>query len=127
MKCPNCRCIIPSTLEVCSYCGYEIVAGCKNTYKVDDYSNNGRYSTSYYDNYYATDTYYGYGGYYPQEDYSYDQQYDYSYNNNGYYREKRSFAQRILDKINGDKLLLLLFVGMTYLEILLLCILFVFI
>lgn len=119
MKCPNCRCIIPSTLEVCSYCGYELVAGCMNTYKVDGYSNNSRNNTSYYDNYYADDSYYGDGGYFPQEDYTCD--------NNGYYRKKLSFAQSILDKINGDKLLLLLFVGMTYLEILLLCILFVFI
>lgn len=34
MKCPNCKCIVPSNVSHCNYCGYEIIADKIETMKV---------------------------------------------------------------------------------------------
>lgn len=37
MKCPNCRCIVPGSLSVCNYCGYNFNTGSTKTVSVGKY------------------------------------------------------------------------------------------
>lgn len=37
MKCPNCRCIVPGSLSVCNYCGYDFNTGSTKTVSVEKY------------------------------------------------------------------------------------------
>lgn len=52
MKCPNCRCIVPSTMEYCSYCGYRFDDGSAYTIPVIEAYRDRLYTKSEY--------YYGY-------------------------------------------------------------------
>ena len=36
MKCPNCRCIVPESMEYCTYCGYRFEDGSARTVSVTE-------------------------------------------------------------------------------------------
>lgn len=70
MKCPNCRCVVPGNLTICSYCGYDFSADITKTVSVEklvensadyysrmDYMNREYYRN--YDNEYAYNSEYG--------------------------------------------------------------------
>lgn len=54
MKCPNCRCIIPGSMTVCDYCGYDFLSDSTKTVSVDKaYTDQAKYynEMSSYDSY----------------------------------------------------------------------------
>lgn len=36
MRCPNCRCIVPGSMNFCSYCGYMFPGGYEKTLTIDE-------------------------------------------------------------------------------------------
>lgn len=53
MRCPNCRCYVPMSMEYCGYCGYRFEDGSARTLSVTE---------AYADRFYSDSDYYGYYG-----------------------------------------------------------------
>lgn len=69
MRCPNCRCFVPKSMNFCSYCGYEFSEGTAKTLTIEE---------AYADRFYRESDYYAYIDY--SNELTYEQLYgEYSY------------------------------------------------